>query len=361
MNWSNDQLRAISLAERFIEYGDQQFFTIHGLAGTGKSTVLAELARRYPQSILCAPTGKAAVVLRDKVGMPVMTMHRVLYYFRGVVRDDPLDDEDFRQHPVFEFNGRDLSRHVVLLDESSMVGSVAGEDLLSTKAKIVAVGDNGQLKPVKDSQFFEKADVMLEEIHRQAADSPIIRQARAVRHGSSYKADGPDFQVVSLATDDMFRSVDIALCWKNATRIALNRRRRAAFGYSGEVLRRGEPVMVLRNSYEYGIFNGEWYNLAYDRHPGDPVFIRVGTEVCRIDWVTIEGIDKGFDRDQYVNDVVPFAMAYAATVHKAQGSQFRSVMMVDEPDLDNSSERRSLLYTGITRAEKSVIMVKRRD
>src|SRR5215469_820457 len=129
-----------------------QYFVLHGLAGTGKTTLMAHLARRRPRAMVpCAFTGKAASVLRKKIGMEVSTVHQVIFNFKGLV-ENRLDPR--RMDPIFEEKHVDLDGHVVLLDECSLIGSRIAKDLLNTGAKVVACGDPGQLPPVMDSGFF---------------------------------------------------------------------------------------------------------------------------------------------------------------------------------------------------------------
>jgi len=364
VEFSSDQELALQAAEDHVagRGSRQQCLSIHGLAGTGKTTVLAEIARRYPAALMCTPTGKAAAVLRTKTRRHVSTIHRLIYNFVGSEEDPDWSYGDYKvMRPKFEPIGQRYDGKLVLLDEDSMVGTKLAKDLLDIKARFITSGDPGQLPPVRDERYFEKADVTLTEIHRQALESPIIRQAHAIRETGRYQADTPDFRVEARALDEDFRNVEMALCWKNSTRIALNRRRREAFGYSNQIMYAGEPLMVLRNCYDYGIWNGEIYELAADRGPGETEFkIRVEGRTVTIDCGLIEGIDPAFEQFLFDRDTVPFAMAYAATIHKAQGSQWKSIMVVDEPGLDRYYDRRMVLYTGVTRAEQSVIMVRRR-
>src|SRR3954462_13038533 len=99
-----------------------------------------------------------------------------------------------------------------------MVNEQLGTDLIETGVIVVAAGDPGQLPPVEGAAFFTSADFSLTKILRQAADSPIIRAAHAVRAGDSYRADGDGFQVLERATAETFAWADMVLCWRNETR-----------------------------------------------------------------------------------------------------------------------------------------------
>ena len=349
----------MDLVERFLSVPQgPSSFSLQGLAGTGKTFALAELARRHPEAALGAPTGKAAAVLRARTGFDVRTIHSLIYDFRGISEDEMTG----KKQPVFTAkDDSGLSGKTVFLDEASMIGCRIAHDLLDTGARIVACGDPGQLPPVADTPFFDRADARLTEIHRQALESAVVRQAHAVRNRGCYVADGVDFRVVSHADDGEMFATGIALCWRNATRQALNQRRRSVIQRgAGMTLREGEPVMCLKNDYALRIFNGEIYPLAANRSPGDDLTLELGPGrfVTALNSV-VEGIDADFAELRYEDTHSPFALAYAATVHKAQGSEWPSVLLVDE-FRGAEDDRRSWLYTGITRAAKRVTMVRAR-
>jgi exodeoxyribonuclease-5 len=322
------------------------FFTVSGLAGSGKSTLLAQLARDIPHAQVCAFTGKAASVLSRKIGVQAKTIHSTIYNFLGLN-----DDGD----PIFrdKIETGEWAKRIVLLDEHSSVGTYLAADLLNTGARVVPFGDPGQLPPVKDNQFFAgPADATLYTIHRQALDSPIIRQAHNVRSGQPYQADGEAFQVVRHITQDQALSADIVLCWRNATRKLLNGYVRQYRGLDPAAPPQpGEPVMCLRNDHTQAILNGAIYTvieygrskqLLLENERGQRISVKTA----------FEDIDPPPDPDD--RKTVPFALAYAATVHKAQGSEWDRIILVDE--YNTSRDRERWLYTGISRAAKSIIV-----
>lgn len=345
MQLSDEQQERFAEIESFLreEHPRRMWHSLHGLAGTGKSTVLAEVARKYPAATLCAYTGKAASVISRKTGLAASTIHSAIYEFLGE------DDEGSLRFADAMGEG-DWEGHVALVDESSMLSGEIARDLLRTGCKIVAVGDPGQLPPVQGEQFFRDADAVLQTVHRQAWDSPIIRQAHAVREGHDYAADGDDFRVERFVSREDILAADIILCWRNATRSALNRLVRAHRGLDGAPVQKGEPVMCLRNNYKHGILNGAIYEALADRKPwGDITLVNErGQEVevsSRIEDLEPPSADK---------NVTQFAFGYCATVHKAQGSEWDRLILVDE--YDRMEERARWLYTGITRAKKSIIV-----
>jgi hypothetical protein len=160
-----EQSVAVALLERFLT-GDRQYFVLHGLAGTGKTTVLAALAQRLRGTSLLAPTGKAAAVLARKTGLPTNTLHRLLYM--------PETDEQgnligFR--PKFE-PGR-FAGMIALVDEASMIGTELATDLLASGIRIIASGDPGQLPPVEQQPYFSQTS----RCTRYAARQPAARSS----------------------------------------------------------------------------------------------------------------------------------------------------------------------------------------
>ena len=355
MSLTSEQERVADAIETFLARprANKRYFTFHGLAGVGKTHLLTTVARKHPASVLCSFTGKAASVLRNRSGLDVKTLHSAIYDFLGTK-----EDEEGKKQPIFSSKeDAGLGGVIVFLDECSSVGVRLAEDLLATNARVIACGDPGQLGPVRDSQFFEDADFTLTEIHRQALESAVIRQAHRVRAGHEYRPDGSDFTVLEKWTPAELIDADVLLCWRNATRRLLNGAKRHALGIKGKTLLAGEPVMCLRNDHRLKIYNGEIYPLAADRAPGEDAIIQTSGGPLPIQNVTVEGADPEFDDLRDVEEMTPFALAYAATVHKFQGSEAPNVLLVDEHPMGDAWKQ--LTYTGITRAAKRVTVVRR--
>ena len=347
MNLSLDQARALDQLETFVDQRrpPKQSFVLFGLAGTGKSTCLAELTRRHPGRLsLCAYTGKAASVLRRRVDVPVSTLHSVLYDFRGLKDGEP----------IFTLKGERLNDRVILVDECSMVSQRLALDLLDTGAKVIAAGDPGQLPPVKDTAYFTQPDATLTEIHRQALESPIIRQAHSVRNQGRYAPDGDNFQVTSFAEPEVLLAADAILCWRNRSRRRLNTRKRALLGVTGPLCL-GEPLMCLRNDHRLGIYNGATYSVvSYD---GRRLQLDDDGRLVEVELAAVEGFTRDYDRLRLDDDWLPFALGYASTVHKAQGSEWSNVLIFDECDRDWGA----WMYTAITRAVDRCTVVRWRS
>jgi exodeoxyribonuclease-5 len=219
---------------------------------------------------------------------------------------------------------------------------------------VIACGDPGQLLPVNQPVYFKHPDAELKEIHRQALDSPIIRQAHRVRQGLPYQPDGDAFQVKREATVEDVIEADILLCWrKDQERQRLNHRARSYREIWPAVPQVGEPVMCRKNVRGAGIYNGAIYPLLEPFLEGsDSIVIDVDTDRVRLQPVFFEGVQSNLKPG--VELQTWFTYGYACTVHKAAGSEWNRVIVWDTY---RREERDRWLYTAITRAAQQLIIV----
>jgi exodeoxyribonuclease-5 len=236
-----------------------------------------------------------------------------------------------------------------------MIDTHLGGDLIATGARVTTTGDPGQLPPVRGQRYFQGADFTLKHIHRQALESAIIRQAHKVRNEGFYTADGPDFRVSNYVSAEDFLAADVILCWKNQTRRHLNGLARAHRGFSGPPLK-GEPVMCLRNDHQKAVMNGAVYQLLTDYDPAKRQIVVVNerNDVVTLGRIHMEDFDAPPGQPDDPAEVRPFTLAYAATVHKFQGSEIERGILIDE--YSRSDFRREWLYTGITRFSKQILI-----
>jgi exodeoxyribonuclease-5 len=293
--------------------------------------------------MLVAPTGKAASILARKTGLEALTLHRLLYR-REVDEEGNLVGFMEKHQPGA------LAGHVVLVDEASMCGIGLASDLLKTGARVVASGDPGQLPPVEQEPFFTTADVTLLEIQRQAAGSSIIRQAHEVRAGRCYASLDENFQIINWC-EAMHRIdwADVVLCWLNETRHQLNRfirwHRRHLPPEALPIP--GEPVMCLEN-HPSGIMNGEMFTVR-DFDPARGILLEDGP-----DWIADPWFEWLTPTAKQPRRRAAFALAYAITTHKSQGSEWPNVLVLDE---FSGPDRARWLYTAITRASAAICIV----
>ncbi len=362
MSWSPQQDAALRAVSAWIRRGEPQVFRLFGYAGTGKTTLARQLAADIDGEVCFAAfTGKAALVLRGKGCREARTIHSMIYRLR-----ESEDDE-----PTFVLNdGSAASRaDLIVIDECSMVDEELGRDLLSFGKPVLVLGDPAQLPPVKGGGFFTAAepDLMLTEVHRQAADNPIIRLSMMAREGTriprgDYGAsrvmhrDGIDAELV--------RAADQVLVGTNKSRRGYNARLRALAGHADPNPQPGEKLVCLRNDKTKGLLNGGLWNvktqaatragkLRYGVVPEDDPSAKPTRISVRPEYFSLgeDGVPPAFRRGSDA-----FDYGYVLTVHKAQGSQWNDVVLFDE-SWAFREHRDRWLYTGITRAAERLTIV----
>src|SRR5262244_824936 len=198
--------------------GTPQVFRLFGYAGTGKTKLARHLAEDVDGEVMFgAFTGKAALVMRRKGCTDASTIHSMIYRAR----------DSGEETPSFELWDDSPAAHasLIVIDECSMVDAELGRDLLSFGAPVLVLGDPAQLPPIQGGGFFTDAepDAMLTEVHRQAADDPIIHMSMAVREGRALEPGSyGETQVVSKQSLDPSRvlEADQVLVGRNNTRRA---------------------------------------------------------------------------------------------------------------------------------------------
>jgi len=411
----------------------QQVFRLFGYAGSGKSTVLKfaldELGlspHRSAKDGPCVPgvvtatfTGKAALVLTRK-GTPARTIHSLIYSVSEATEEEveaagkrlrEAEDaarhmsgfdrttaeaavEAMRQalsamkHPRFALNPQSdaADARLIVLDEVSMVGEDMARDLMSFGKPILVLGDPGQLPPIKGDGAFtrDEPDVMLTEIHRQAAESAIIRLATMARTGEPIGFGGYDAHVAKMRKGDVTPEQALhggqLICGMNATRLQINNAMRAAAGLGNTWLPTGaaEKIVCLKNQNDLGLINGMFVTLEDIVDEGSLYFSAVVTDEDgqRVGPVDRDGrpgrlrLYKGhfedhvaFDRTRHDRDwkhkrhLTEATFGWAITAHKAQGSQWQNVIVWDDGLGRSEIDRRRWLYTAITRAERGLVLL----
>lgn len=389
--------------------------TVGGFAGTGKSTLLGLFATEMSHLKIAyvSFTGRASSIIGKKLNASgVATTNRALtdsdvkldgpwghlFYSAG----DPETDlpfcgtihrllyRPFINNVTEELMGwekrlqLDRGYDLVVIDEASMVTPDVVTDMQQHGARVMAVGDHGQLPPVMgDGSLMARPMLRLEKIHRQAEGSPIIQLSRILREEGRLArelADGNQLRFGSardipnpkLAAMLSHEKLDAAvLCWRNATRVHVNRSVREHLGFAGKAPQVGEPLVALRNSAP--IFNGmrglvteeatspfpdQWWLLKTQIEFPDEGVPPTDQEVCRDQFHRprpFESVDelKKQGIQAYTMSAAGrlYDFAYAMTIHKMQGSQVKhAVVVVDwKPDYSNDMTRR-LAYTAATRA-----------
>jgi exodeoxyribonuclease-5 len=319
----------------------RQITTIGGFAGTGKSTISAEISSRFPKFAVAAYTGKAANVLRKK-GMAASTIHSLIY-------------EPVVEKKVVTFQLRDnLPNNGILIDEGSMVSKDIYEDLCFFGIPLVFLGDHGQLEPIGfDFNLMRHPHYKLEKIHRFAGD--IAKFSEHLRKGLASRGFKPTTDKVRLLhresmTDERLANADQIICAYNKTRVDINNRVRSILGYQG-LINVGERVMCLRNNKQLGLFNGMQgivKNIHKYRKKDLIDFEFDGMLYCNIWYDKRQFGREKYDFDFGRDEPNPFDYAYTVTAHKAQGDEWDNVLAIEQKC--NRWDHRRWSYTVASRA-----------
>lgn len=369
MKWGGQQAQALdAVADWVADRRGPQVFKLFGWAGTGKTT----LARHFVEAsgvpaVYGAFTGKAALVMQQKGCTGASTLHSLCYK----VQEDPSTGKvTFVRNPDSALGLTSL----LVIDEVSMVDEELARDVLSFGCKVLVLGDPFQLPPVGGAGYFTvgEPDVMLTEIHRQAQDNPIIRMSMDVREGRGLEpghyGESAVLRRADVDTDELrglVMDADQVLCGRNQTRKTFNVRMRQLHGVTSPTPTPGERLICLRNNRTKGLLNGGMWTVLTATKPTPLGIVRM--HVDSLDDADVKGIKVETPREFFTGDeekldwrtrkrIDEFTFGYAITVHKAQGSQWPSVVVFDESSVFREDADR-WIYTAVTRAAERVTVV----
>lgn len=407
MELTSEQKSAVKNIARDLKAG-RSFITLGGFAGTGKTTVLTELRRHIDpvkKVAFASFTGKASSVLRDKVVQAgilkqnidyIGTIHGLMYHPIIVrkfseAKQESIDTVLFKRQDSIDYD-------IILIDEASMVGSKIFSDMMEfNNIQIVACGDSFQLPPVGDIEngsAVSHPDYLLTEVHRTAQDSSLVKLAHSIRTKQylpiepyqdeqikiiSYHSGGKEF-LDSLE----YNSETVTLCFTNSVRQSINQGFRFKKGYkSNIILYPFEQIVCLTNNPTLGMMNGERFGIEFLTPPfdGDYLNVTVERQDGNFQEAFVHNTLKKFGKKNVIpkserrknykrtgvdkNDpmVIDADYGYAMTVHKAQGSEFKNVCLIDSPlfkGIANSKQNDDYLrwlYTGVTRSSENLTII----
>ncbi|MDA8089950.1 MAG: ATP-dependent RecD-like DNA helicase [Nitrospiraceae bacterium] len=341
----------------------EKAFIITGGPGVGKTTIVKAILKIYKRCgkkvLLAAPTGRAAKRLSELSLEDAKTIHRLLEYTPA---------QGFRRNRLYP-----IDADLVILDESSMIDTNLMARMMAAlppKCGLIMVGDSNQLPSVGPGNVL--GDMIasgtipterLDEIFRQSKESMIVVNAHKINSGEMPFFHGDDFhflkieesqsvleKIVELCTKtlpargfDPFRDIQVlSPMHKGVLGVSnLNRTLQAALNKTGEqngIFRTLDKVMQTRNNYEKDVFNGDI---------GRIMEIKKGAIT-----VNFYGRHVGYTP----SETEELQLAYAASVHKSQGSEYPAVVMpvVTEHFM---LLQRNLLYTAVTRAKRLMMLL----
>ena len=368
-----------------------QVFEIDGLAGTGKSVLIAEILKGLnltaDQYMPMAYTGQASIVMRTKGFNTAKSIHSSLYEVIEVMdRDDisyffgqPKKKKIFRKKLFIDPNVR-----LFFIDEGYMVPKHMVDDILSFGVKVIVCGDQHQLPPIGDKPAFltSTSTHHLTKLMRQSEEDPIIYLAnRAINNEPIHCGMYGDSVMVINDTDfipQMLGYADIAITGTNKTRYSLNSYTRQQMVYNSRFPMFGERLICRNNNWNIQkdgialanglsgycikppetLANKDTFRIDFKPDLINTVFDNID---LNIEYFTAP-LDKkleyrnNYEAREYLQGEL-FEFAYAITTHLSQGGEYNQGIFIEEylrPQI-----QQQLIYTGITRFKKSMIYIKK--
>ena len=396
MELNEKQKNGLTLALQ--RYKNKEKYTvIAGYAGAGKSTLvrfIIEELKTYgvKETDVCFAcfTGKAAQVLLKKGNKNVITLHKLLY------KSIPKESGGFVRIP-----NPSIPYKIVVVDEVSMAPKTLMDLLFKHNVYVICLGDPFQLPPVdkkEDNHLLDAPHIFLDEIMRQAQESEIIQLSMAIRENRPIEAfQGKEVQILNKEelNTGMLTWADQILVATNATRVSINTQMRKLLNF-GEQPQDGDKIICLRNYWDcfsdneeplvngtIGILKDSFLTKRYlprivkstdglshiDLIMGD--FISdsgmyfhslemdkkmIDTGEFSLDWKTVYQLN----RNPKTRDIPPleFTYGYAITCHKAQGSEWDKVLVIEEKFPFDKIEHARWLYTAVTRSSEKLVLVR---
>lgn len=371
-------------------YLTENFVVTHNT--TLVKTLIQSLPNINPETDVCycAYTGKACQVLNKMGNKPTSTLHRLMFEYRPKITGGFIRIP----RPTIDYK-------IIVVDECSMLPQEFVDMLLSYPIFVIFLGDPFQIPPIekdKGNYLLNNPHVFLSEIMRQDKDNDIIDLTMKIRNGEYIKPfNGINAKVFgkSELTTGMLEWADIVICATNAKRNAINKKMRELKGFSGPP-QCGEKVICLQNNWDRlsennmePLVNGLVGHIenVYTSFNPMPQFIRGNVDVIDTvvgNFISETGEEFGeltLDKKQFESGeetldwktkyklgkskykyLIPeqFAYGYAITAHRAQGSQWEKVLVIEENFPFENETHFRWLYTSCTRATQKLVVINNR-
>lgn len=398
MNLTQDQQKGLEMVKRLVAAPKTRVAVLAGFAGTGKTTLLRAIAETVGTPIVITPTGKAAARVKEAAGIAATTVHRWMYK----AKEKMGGGLSFERLPPDSLNKGECG--LIVVEEASMLGRDVWEDIYDNAVilgmKVLLIGDPFQLPPVEDrgESSFSVLDpnagiaheyVLMTEVLRQAQESLVIRASMAIRGGDMMAAQTilprvkpSDFIEAGARIQS---KGGVVICYRNDTRHWANVSIRETRRLPVADLAADEPILVLKNNYPLGVFNGETHRFkswrvapmgihtVFDRWQKTREETRFGVGNFATEdgaeFGAVVAVEEFFGRlkssmvaiattAEIVHPQLPVLNAnfgYTMTAHKAQGSEWDDVLVAWEPSLKFWGEFKDAslrwLYTAVTRSK----------
>lgn len=353
----NDKIISTTQKEAIQNALDYSISIITGGPGTGKTytinKIVEELEKRHFSYCLLAPTGKAADRMGEVTGKETSTIHRKLGLTISEYIESNVIEEDY-----------------IIIDEFSMIDLKLAKILfenVSDNTRIVIVGDVAQLPSVGIGNVLNDLiesnlikTTKLSRVFRQQQNSGILENSYNIIDEKDINLSYDDFKFIDTDDIDFIQDYIIKNYNKDTTQIlcgqhsgecgtdALNLLLQNKQNEDEQIFNIGDKVIQTINNYDLGIFNGNIGTIEEIRQEV------VQGELQNLITVNFENVNKVIEYDN--SNSKELELSYALTIHKSQGSEFQKVI-IPVVSSDEFLLYKNLIYTGITRSKKEVVLI----
>lgn len=389
---NDEQEKIKNQAVHWFLHESSQLFEISGLAGTGKSVLIAAILSALHLEVnevaAMSYTGQASIVMRTKGFPAAKSIHSTLY--------DIVETSDYNDVLAAKFGAVGKKKEFVLkkfidpaiklffVDEAYMVPENMVADIMSFGIKVIAAGDSHQLPPVGGNPAFLTGNNVhyLTKLMRQSLDDPIVYLSHRAIYGQPIHNGMYGNNVMVINDTDfipqMVGFADCILCGTNKTREYMNSYVRSLAGFQGNFPRYGERIICRKNDWDVSIdgialanglagtvvnnpdpsaFDGNTFKVNFKPDLSNKVFydVPINYKYFISPFDVKASLKSGFEAKWLTGELFDFA--YCLTTHLAQGAEYNNCVYIEE--FMRQQIQNQLNYTAITRAKRGLIYIKK--